>query len=80
MSVEPGFGGQSFIEGSLDKVRELRRHIDSRGLKTVIEIDGGISASNAGAAFEAGCEAIVAGAAVFGAPDPKAEIEKILKA
>lgn len=80
MSVEPGFGGQSFIEGSLDKVRQLRRMIDRRGLSTVIEIDGGISVNNAGAAFEAGCEALVAGAAVFGAPDPAAEIEKMLNA
>ncbi len=80
MSVEPGFGGQSFIEGSLDKVRELRRMIDERGLSTLIEIDGGISAANAGAAFEAGCNALVAGNAVFGAPDPAAEILKMLNA
>ena len=80
MSVEPGFGGQSFIEGSLDKVRELRRMIDERGLATLIEIDGGISASNALAAFEAGCNALVAGNAVFGAPDPAAEILKMLNA
>jgi ribulose-phosphate 3-epimerase len=81
MSVEPGFGGQSFIEGSLDKVRELRTLADERGLRDlIIEIDGGISAANAGAAFEAGCNALVAGAAVFGAPDPAAEIEKMLNA
>ncbi|MDR2890643.1 MAG: ribulose-phosphate 3-epimerase [Alistipes sp.] len=88
MSVEPGFGGQSFIEGSLDKVRELRQMASTpemraarqaRGLgELIIEIDGGISAANAGAAFEAGCDALVAGNAVFGAPDPAAEIEKML--
>ena len=78
MSVEPGFGGQGFIEGSFDKVRELRRMIDERGLKTLIEIDGGISGKNAGEAFAAGCDALVAGSAVFGAPDPKAEIVKML--
>ncbi len=80
MSVEPGFGGQSFIEGSFDKVRELRRIIDERNLSTLIEIDGGISDSNARAAFDAGCNVLVAGAAVFHAPDPAAEIEKLLNA
>lgn len=78
MSVEPGFGGQSFIEGSWDKVRELRRMIDTGGYDTLIEIDGGVSASNAGALFEAGCDALVAGSAVFSAPNPKAEIVKML--
>lgn len=80
MSVEPGFGGQSFIEGSTDKVRRLRRMIDGRGLDTLIEIDGGISAANAREMFDAGCNALVAGSAVFGAPDPAAEIEKMLNA
>lgn len=80
MSVEPGFGGQSFIETSYDKVRTLRRMIDERGLNVTIEIDGGVSAANAGDLFEAGCEALVAGSAVFGAADPKAEIEKMLAA
>jgi ribulose-phosphate 3-epimerase len=76
MSVEPGFGGQSFMPHSLDKVRELR----AMGYEGLIEIDGGISASNAGLAFDAGCNVLVAGNAVFGAPDPMAEIEKILNA
>ena len=53
MSVEPGFGGQTFIEGSLDKVRQLREAIDRTGCSTLIEIDGGITVANAGAAFEA---------------------------
>lgn len=80
MSVEPGFGGQSFIEGSWDKVRKLRHMIDSRNLSVLIEIDGGVSVSNAGDLFEAGCDALVAGSAVFGAADPQAEIVKMLEA
>ncbi len=80
MSVEPGFGGQSFIEGSWDKVRQLRRLIDEKGTGTLIEIDGGVGVHNAGELFRAGCDALVAGSAVFGAPDPKAEIIKMLEA
>ncbi len=80
MSVEPGFGGQSFIPGSLDKIRELRAMIDARGLDTLIEVDGGISSANARTLFDAGANVLVAGAAVFGAPDPAAEIEKMLEA
>lgn len=80
MSVEPGFGGQSFIEGSTDKVRELRKMIDEAGLDVTIEIDGGVSAANAGELYEAGCDALVAGSAVFKAADPETEILKILNA
>lgn len=80
MSVEPGFGGQGFIEGSFDKVRRLRTMIDSRNLSTLIEIDGGISAANAREAFDSGCDVLVAGSAIFRAPDPKAEIVKMLEA
>ena len=80
MSVEPGFGGQSFIEGSTDKVRELRKMIDEAGLNVTIEIDGGVSAANARELYEAGCDALVAGSAVFKAADPEAEILKILNA
>lgn len=80
MSVEPGFGGQSFIEGSTDKVRELRKMIDEAGLNVTIEIDGGVSATNARELYEAGCDALVAGSAVFKAADPEAEILKILNA
>lgn len=80
MSVEPGFGGQSFIDGSLEKVATLRRLIDQRSLSTVIEIDGGVSADNAAEIFAAGCDVLVAGSAVFGAPDPEAEIVKMLNA
>ena len=80
MSVEPGFGGQSFIEGSTDKVRALRGMIDSKGLDVMIEIDGGVSRHNAGELYEAGCDALVAGSAVFKAADPEAEIVAILNA
>lgn len=80
MSVEPGFGGQLFIEGAIDKVRELRAMIRELGLETLIEVDGGISAGNARAVYEAGAEAVVAGSAVFRAADPEAEIRRILEA
>lgn len=78
MSVEPGFGGQSFIEDSWNKVRELRRMIDERGADVLIEIDGGVSAQNSARLFAEGCDVLVAGSAVFGAADPVAEIAKML--
>ena len=78
MSVEPGFGGQSFIPGSLDKIRALRAMIRDQGLGTSVEVDGGISARNAREVFDAGADALVAGSAVFGAEDPEAEIARIL--
>ena len=80
MSVEPGFGGQSFIDGSLDKIRELAAMREQMGLDFLIEVDGGISSKNAGDVFAAGAEAVVAGSAVFGAADPEAEIVKMLEA
>lgn len=80
MSVEPGFGGQSFIAGSTEKVRELRRLIAETGSKALVEVDGGISSKNAAQLFAAGADALVAGSAVFRAPDPMAEIDAILEA
>ena len=71
MSVNPGFGGQRFIEPALDKVRRLRRMIDERGLKTRIEIDGGIDLDNVAEVVAAGAEILVAGSAIFGAADPR---------
>jgi ribulose-phosphate 3-epimerase len=71
MSVNPGFGGQRFIAPALDKVRRLRRLIDERGLKTRIEIDGGIDLDNIGEVVAAGAEILVAGSAIFGAADPR---------
>ena len=80
MSVEPGFGGQSFIPGSLEKIAQLRAMVREMGLETIIEVDGGISARNAGAVYGAGADVLVAGNAVFGAEDPQAEIVKMLNA
>ncbi len=65
MSVHPGFGGQKFIESSLDKVRAVRKYIDDAGLNVDVEIDGGINLENVEAAVEAGVNVVVAGSAVF---------------
>lgn len=80
MSVEPGFGGQSFIPSALDKIRELDKIRKEQGLNYLIEVDGGISAANAGEVFESGADVLVAGSAVFGAEDPEQEIIKMLEA
>ena len=74
MSVNPGFGGQSFIENTYDKVRRLKAMIDAKGAKTIIEIDGGVNDKNAKALVDAGAEALVAGNFVFKSADPKATI------
>ena len=65
MSVNPGFGGQSFIPGAVDKVRRLAETIRARGLRTLIEVDGGVTPHNARALVEAGADVLVAGSAVF---------------
>ena len=80
MSVEPGFGGQSFIPHSLDKVRQLKAMVAKANPNCLIEIDGGISATNAAEVFEAGVDVVVAGSAVFCAENPEEEIIKILNA
>ena len=69
MSVEPGFGGQSFMPESLPKLRALRAEIDRQGLACRLEIDGGITLETAPLAIEAGADILVAGSAVYGAPD-----------
>ena len=69
MSVEPGFGGQSFMPESLPKLRALRAEINRRGLRCDLEIDGGITLQTAPLAIEAGANVLVAGSAVYGAPD-----------
>ncbi len=66
MSVEPGFGGQSFMPESLDKVKALRKEIDQKGFDTLIEIDGGINAETAPLAVKAGVDVLVAGSYLFG--------------
>ena len=78
MSVNPGFGGQRFIETSLDKVRKLRRMIEERRLNVRIEIDGGIDLNNVGEVVAAGAEILVAGSAIFGASDPQ-EATRLLR-
>ncbi|WIM72401.1 ribulose-phosphate 3-epimerase [Corynebacterium suedekumii] len=77
MSVEPGFGGQSFMPDQLAKVRALREAIDANSLDTLIEIDGGISEKTIEQAAEAGCDAYVAGSAVYGKDDPAAAVDEL---
>ena len=78
MSVEPGFGGQSFMENSLDKVKWLKEYKDENDLNYIIEIDGGVSDSNCQRIVEAGAEALVAGSYVFKG-DMEANIVKMEK-
>ena len=77
MSVFPGFGGQKFIPTALDKLREIRAIIDASGKDIDLEVDGGITAENVRDAVEAGANVIVAGSAVFKAPDRAAMIAKL---
>ncbi|NII25641.1 ribulose-phosphate 3-epimerase [Pseudoflavitalea sp. X16] len=77
MSVNPGFGGQSFILHTLQKIKELRRMIDNQGLNTKIEIDGGITLNNAASIVRAGADVLVAGSTVFKSADPKATIRAL---
>jgi ribulose-phosphate 3-epimerase len=84
MSVEPGFGGQSFIPHVLEKVRTVRRLVDTGHLRLLVEIDGGINADTIEAAAEAGVDCFVAGSAVYGAADPARAVralrEQVLEA
>ena len=79
MSVFAGFGGQKFIPEKMVKIRFVRSEIDRRGLSTLIEIDGGVNTSNAPELFAAGADVLVAGSAVFGAPDPELAIRQMKK-
>ena len=74
MSVNPGFGGQSFIKNTYEKVRELKALINSKGANTKIEIDGGVNAKNAPLLVEAGADVLVAGSFVFRSDNPKKTI------
>ena len=74
MSVNPGFGGQSFIENTYEKVRDLKALINSKGATTKIEIDGGVNANNAPLLVEAGADILVAGSFVFRSENPKKTI------
>ncbi len=80
MSVNPGFGGQKFIPGSLHKIANLARIRQARGLDYRIEVDGGVSLETVGDIVRAGAEILVAGNAVFGKGDPKKQAEQLLKA
>lgn len=80
MSVNPGFGGQAFIPSALPKIAELRRRIDAAGLSVDIEVDGGVKPDNAEALGAAGADILVAGSAVFGAPDRGAAVRAIREA
>jgi len=77
MSVNPGFGGQSFIDSQVAKIKEIRRRCDEKGVNPWIEVDGGVGPANAYKVIEAGANAIVAGSAVFGAPSYKDAIDGI---
>ena len=80
MTVNPGFGGQKFIESSLRKLRQLRRMCDEHGVSPLVEVDGGISAKNVAEVTAAGANVIVAGSAVFGAADRGAAVADIRRA
>jgi ribulose-phosphate 3-epimerase len=77
MSVNPGFGGQSFIPSAMDKIRQLRKRIDGLGLRTEIEVDGGVKPENAAEVIAAGADILVAGSAVFGKKDYRSAIQSI---
>lgn len=78
MSVNPGFGGQRFIEHTLVKIRQLRELIELKSTNTLIQIDGGVTLENAEIIFAAGADVLVAGSSVFKASDPKAAIAALL--
>ena len=80
MSVNPGFGGQSFIENSLEKIARLKELILKKNPNCLIEVDGGVNAENAGELARAGADILVAGNAVFGAPDPLEAMQVIKSA
>lgn len=77
MSVNPGFGGQKFIPYTLEKIKQLRKMIDDRGLNVHIEIDGGVTLDNASTILAAGADVLVAGNTVFSSPDPKSVIQQL---
>ncbi|MEA5258852.1 ribulose-phosphate 3-epimerase [Arcicella aquatica] len=79
MSVNPGYGGQKFIEATYDKVRKLRRMIEEKGLKTLIEIDGGVNQETGQKLADAGADILIAGSYVFGAQDPLQTIANLKK-
>ena len=79
MSVNPGFGGQSFIDSTMDKIVRLKAMITAKGASTLIQVDGGVTPLNAKALFDAGVDVVVAGSAVFNSKDPMQTIKDIIK-
>ncbi|WP_042861350.1 ribulose-phosphate 3-epimerase [Dickeya sp. NCPPB 3274] len=77
MSVNPGFGGQSFIPSTLDKLRQVRKRIDESGYDIRLEVDGGVKVENIAQIAAAGADMFVAGSAIFGQPDYRAVIERM---
>jgi len=77
MSVNPGFGGQKFIQHTLEKIRQLRKLIDEKGLKVHIEIDGGVTMENAKSILDAGANVLVAGNTVFKSANPRETIRQL---
>jgi ribulose-phosphate 3-epimerase len=80
MSVNPGFGGQSFIDSALRKVEQARKRIDASGRDIRLEVDGGIKAGNIAQVAAAGADTFVAGSAIFGQPDYRAVIQAMREA
>jgi ribulose-phosphate 3-epimerase len=79
MTVNPGFGGQKFIPHTLEKVRQARRMIEEGNHRCVIEVDGGIDIETAPKVIKAGAEVLVAGSAIFNAPDPGRKVMELLE-
>jgi ribulose-phosphate 3-epimerase len=79
MSVNPGYGGQSYLPQSTDKIRRIRMMLDRRNSRATLEVDGGITTETIGAAWNAGATTLVAGTAVFGAPDPAQAVRDLIR-
>ena len=77
MSVNPGFGGQTFIENTIQKVKKLRKMIDDAGTNTLIEVDGGVNAETAPILVKAGVDVLVSGSYVFKSSDPISTIKSL---
>jgi ribulose-phosphate 3-epimerase len=77
MSVDPGYGGQKFIPHTMEKIKQLRKMIDERGLNVLIEIDGGVTLENASSIMATGADVLVAGSTVFKSADPKSIIHQL---
>jgi ribulose-phosphate 3-epimerase len=79
MSVNPGFGGQSYLPNATDKIRRARALLDRRGSRAALEVDGGITRATIGEAWSAGADTFVAGTAVFGATDPAEAVRSLIR-